>query len=98
VNRPGAANGLDLGPTIRQRWLEMPIPLTSGSIREDRDTHGFALLQKSYRASDVVEVLRSLLSDSREVTPLEGPLDSDRVTMERRLDRDIRFGGAHRVG
>ncbi|WP_457105337.1 response regulator [Methylobacterium sp. P5_C11] len=71
VNMPGATNGIDLGHTIRQRWPQMPILLTSGYLREDQDANGFALLQKPYRASDLVEILRGLLSDSREETTLE---------------------------
>jgi CheY-like chemotaxis protein len=71
VNMPGATNGIDLGHTIRQRWPQMPVLLTSGYLREDQDTNGFELLQKPYRSSDLVEILRSLLSDSREETTLE---------------------------
>ncbi len=71
VNMPGATNGIELGHAIRQRWPQMPILLTSGYLREDQDTNGFELLQKPYRASDLVEMLRSLLGDSREDTILD---------------------------
>ena len=58
-------NGIDLGHTIRQRWPQMPILLTSGYLQENQDTNGFELLQKPYRASDLVDMLRHLLGGSR---------------------------------
>jgi PAS domain S-box-containing protein len=64
VNMPGAMNGIDLGHIIRQRWPHMPVLLASGYLREDQDTNGFELLQKPYRASDLVETLRGLLGDA----------------------------------
>lgn len=71
VNMPGAMNGIDLGHLIRQRWPGMPILLASGYLRDDQDTNGFALLQKPYRAADLVEALRGLISDAREAPTAE---------------------------
>lgn len=64
VNMPGAMNGIELGHIIRQRWPDMPILLSSGYLREDQDPNGFSLLQKPYRAAELVESLRGLLSNA----------------------------------
>ena len=71
VNMPGTMSGIELGHIIRQRWPDMPILLSSGYLREDQDTNGFSLLQKPYRAAELVEVLRSLLSNAYETISLE---------------------------
>ncbi|MBB2964562.1 response regulator [Methylobacterium sp. R2-1] len=71
VNMPGAMNGIDLGHIIRQRWPDMPILLASGYLREDQDANGFSLLQKPYRATELVESLRGLLRDARGAMTLE---------------------------
>ncbi|MGH1574182.1 response regulator [Methylobacterium sp. P31] len=71
VNMPGAMNGIDLGRTVRQRWPHMPILLASGYLREDQDVNGFSLLQKPYRATDLVETLRDLLGSAPEMMTLE---------------------------
>lgn len=63
VNMPGAMNGIELGHTIRERWPQMPILLSSGYLREDQDTNGFELLQKPYRTADLIETLRGLLNE-----------------------------------
>ncbi|WP_132256909.1 response regulator [Methylobacterium segetis] len=62
VNMPGAITGIDLGHRIREQWPTMPILLASGYLREDQDTNGFELLQKPYRASDLIHSLQDLLS------------------------------------
>ncbi|MEN3212314.1 response regulator [Methylorubrum populi] len=71
VNMPGTMSGIELGHIIRQRWPDMPILLSSGYLREDQDTNGFSLLQKPYRAAELIEVLRSLLSNAYETILLE---------------------------
>lgn len=71
VNMPGTMSGIELGHIIRQRWPDMPILLSSGYLREDQDTNGFSLLQKPYRAAELIEVLRSLLSNAYETISLE---------------------------
>ncbi|MFG7490612.1 response regulator [Methylorubrum rhodesianum] len=71
VNMPGAMNGIELGHIIRQRCPGMPILLSSGYLREDQDANGFSLLQKPYRATELVEALRGLLNNAHETTPLE---------------------------
>ncbi|MER2249531.1 response regulator [Methylorubrum podarium] len=71
VNMPGAMNGIELGHIIRQRWPDMPILLSSGYLREDQDANGFSLLQKPYRATELVETLRGLLSNAHETMPHE---------------------------
>ncbi len=63
VNMPGAMTGIDLGHTIRRKWPQMPILLSSGYLQENQDTNGFELLQKPYRATDLIEKLRELLGD-----------------------------------
>jgi PAS domain S-box-containing protein len=72
VNMPGAMTGIDLGHVIRQQWPQMPILLASGYLREDQDTNGFALLQKPYRTTDLIETLRGLLGGVRDPVPVEG--------------------------
>ncbi|CAO4150510.1 histidine kinase [Methylorubrum thiocyanatum] len=71
VNMPGTMSGIELGHIIRQRWPDMPILLSSGYLREDQDTNGFSLLQKPYRAAELIEVLRILLSNAHETILLE---------------------------
>ncbi|MCP1536146.1 response regulator [Methylorubrum extorquens] len=71
VNMPGAMNGIELGHIIRQRWPDMPILLSSGYLQEDQDTNGFSLLQKPYRATELVETLRGLLSNAHGTMPIE---------------------------
>lgn len=66
VNMPGAMTGIDLGHIIRRQWPQVPILLASGYLQEDQDTNGFALLQKPYRAADLIEMLRGLLSDTEQ--------------------------------
>ncbi|GJD80059.1 response regulator [Methylobacterium gregans] len=63
VNMPGAMTGIDLGHIIRRKWPQMPILLSSGYLQENQDTNGFDLLQKPYRATDLIEMLRELLGD-----------------------------------
>lgn len=65
VNMPGAMNGIELGHLVRERWPDMQILLASGYLREDQDANGFPLLQKPYRANELIETLRDLLSDAR---------------------------------
>ncbi|GJD54630.1 response regulator [Methylobacterium dankookense] len=66
VNMPGAMTGIELGHIIRRQWPQMPILLASGYLQEDQDTNGFELLQKPYRTSDLIEMLRGLLSDTEQ--------------------------------
>lgn len=63
VNMPGAMTGIELGHTIRQKWPQIPILLASGYLQENQDTNGFELLQKPYRATDLIEMLGVLLND-----------------------------------
>lgn len=63
VNMPGPMTGIDLGHLIRQRWPEIPILLASGYLRDDQDTNGFALLQKPYRTSELIDTLRGLIRE-----------------------------------
>ena len=65
VNMPGAMNGIELGHIVRERWPDMQILLASGYLREDQDANGFPLLQKPYRANELIEILRGLLSDAQ---------------------------------
>jgi CheY-like chemotaxis protein len=64
VNMPGPMTGIELGHIVRERWPDMPILLASGYLREDQDANGFPLLQKPYRANELIETLRGLLSDA----------------------------------
>ncbi len=63
VNMPGSMTGIDLGRNIRQKWPQMQILLASGYLQENQDTNGFKLLQKPYRATDLIAMLRGLLND-----------------------------------
>ena len=65
VNMPGTMNGIELGHIVRERWPDMRILLASGYLREDQDANGFSLLQKPYRANELIETLRGLLSEAR---------------------------------
>ncbi|MBP2496192.1 PAS domain S-box-containing protein [Methylobacterium sp. PvP062] len=67
VNMPGAMTGIDLGHLVRQRWPKIQILLSSGYLKENQDTNGFALLQKPYRAADLIEILRGLIGETDEV-------------------------------
>ncbi len=67
VNMPGAMTGIDLGHLVRQRWPKIQILLSSGYLKENQDTIGFALLQKPYRAADLIEILRGLIGETDEV-------------------------------
>ena len=64
VNMPGTMNGIELGHIVRERWPDMRILLASGYLREDQDANGFSLLQKPYRANELIETLRGLLSEA----------------------------------
>lgn len=65
VNMPGAMNGIELGHIIRQQWPHMQILLASGYLREGQDANGFPLLQKPFRADDLIDNLRELLGNAR---------------------------------
>lgn len=67
VNMPGAMTGIDLGHLVRQRWPKIQILLSSGYLKENQDTNGFSLLQKPYRAADLIEILRGLIGETAEV-------------------------------
>ena len=67
VNMPGAMTGIDLGHLVRQRWPKIQILLSSGYLKENQDTNGFALLQKPYRAADLIEILRGLIGETDKV-------------------------------
>ncbi|WP_182179188.1 response regulator [Methylobacterium radiotolerans] len=67
VNMPGAMTGIDLGHLVRQRRPKIQILLSSGYLKENQDTNGFALLQKPYRAADLIEILRGLIGETDEV-------------------------------
>lgn len=62
VNMPGALTGIELGHIIMRRWPNIPVLLTSGYIREDQDTAPFDVLQKPFRASEMIEKITASLS------------------------------------
>ena len=64
VNMPGTITGIELGHLVRQRWPDIEILLTSGYLGEEQDTDSFDVLQKPYRASELVERLRSFAARS----------------------------------
>lgn len=57
VNMPGSMTGIELGQIIRRRWPNIPVLLTSGYLREGQDVSGFDVLQKPYRASELIDRL-----------------------------------------
>lgn len=65
VNMPGTMNGIELGHIIRQQWPHMQILLASGYLREGQDANDFPLLQKPFRADDLIDNLRELLGNAR---------------------------------
>ncbi|KMO36265.1 histidine kinase [Methylobacterium variabile] len=62
VNMPGVLTGIELGHVIRRQWPAMPVLLASGYLKDDQDANGFQLLQKPYRATELISILRNLLS------------------------------------
>ncbi|MDB5645942.1 response regulator [Methylobacterium sp.] len=64
VNMPGSLTGLELGHLVRRRWPHIPMILTSGFLREEQDASAFDLLQKPYRAADLVSKLQAHLLNS----------------------------------
>ncbi|MBX9930896.1 MAG: response regulator [Methylobacterium sp.] len=61
VNMPGSLTGLELGRLVRERWPHIHVVLTSGYLREEQDASDFDLLQKPYRAAELVTKLREKL-------------------------------------
>jgi len=59
VIMPGG-NGVELGKTVRERWPDLTIILTSGysHVLADDAQHGFTLLQKPYSVDELSRVLR----------------------------------------
>ena len=45
---PGGISGLELARTVRKRFPELPILLTTGYSEQIAGTHGFDVLQKPY--------------------------------------------------
>jgi len=64
INMPGNMDGLRLAHAIRNRWPPIELVLTSGQMRvsdEDMPERGL-FLGKPYEPSELVEVVRSLVS------------------------------------
>ena len=64
INMPGSMDGLRLAHAIRNRWPPIELVLTSGQMRvrsEDMQERG-RFLGKPYEPSELVEVVRSLVS------------------------------------
>ena len=61
VVMPGM-NGIDLGKTIRSRYPDLPVVLTSGysNVLAQDGTHGFELLHKPYSVEQLSRVLRKV--------------------------------------
>ncbi|KQT90248.1 response regulator [Methylobacterium sp. Leaf466] len=65
VNMSGALTGIELGHIIMRRWPNIPVLLTSGYIREDQDTVPFDVLQKPFRASEMIDKITASLSTGK---------------------------------
>jgi PAS domain S-box-containing protein len=63
VVMPGIS-GIELAETLRSRFPELPVVLTSGysHILATEGSHGFALLQKPYTADGLARVLRKAIT------------------------------------
>jgi CheY-like chemotaxis protein len=64
INMPGSMDGLRLAHAIRNRWPPIELVLTSGQMRlrnEDIPERGL-FLGKPYEPSELVQVVRSLVS------------------------------------
>jgi PAS domain S-box-containing protein len=63
VVMPGIS-GIELAETLRSRFPELPVVLTSGysHILATEGSHGFALLQKPYTADGLARVLRNAIT------------------------------------
>jgi len=61
---PGTMNGLDLGRTVRKRFPDLPVLLTTGysNAASTAAAEGFRLLHKPYRPEALSEALRDLTS------------------------------------
>ncbi|KAB1073992.1 response regulator [Methylobacterium planeticum] len=57
VNMPGTMNGIELGRIVKERWPGIDVLLTSGYLKDDQDVGDLRMLQKPYRASELVEKL-----------------------------------------
>ena len=63
---PGKVDGLDLASTVRERWPEMKILLTSGFPNNDEALNmrnlGIGLLSKPYQREELARAIRTALS------------------------------------
>ena len=59
VVMPGI-NGVELAQTIRARWPDLPVVLTSGysHVLAEQGSHGFELLRKPYAIDGLTGILR----------------------------------------
>ena len=58
---PGGISGLELAQTVRNRFPELPILLTTGYSEHLSDTHGFPVLQKPYDLDALAGALGKVL-------------------------------------
>jgi len=68
IRLPGGVSGLDLARTVRQRWPEIKILLTSGDpgtddVRGAARADAFPLVAKPYRPGDLAGAIRQLFED-----------------------------------
>jgi CheY-like chemotaxis protein len=64
---PGKADGVDLASTVRERWPDLPILLTSGFPNNDGarelTERGIGLLSKPYQRDELASALRAALNN-----------------------------------
>ena len=60
IRMPGRLTGIELGEVVKSRWPGIAMLLTSGFVEEGQDFSGYDFLQKPYRASELVNKVRSM--------------------------------------
>ena len=62
INLPNSIDGLKLAASVRDRWPDIRIVITSGKTRPSLDElpKNSAFVQKPYQTSDVINALRAL--------------------------------------
>jgi DNA-binding NtrC family response regulator len=66
---PGGMSGIDLARTIRERYPQLPMLLTTGYSAAAREAaeEGFIILSKPFRISTLERVIRSALKHEPQV-------------------------------